>query len=422
MGSLRPSEQECRKEPTSPESGPLRAWRAVHRRGSRRLGCVVGRCSKVRGVRPAFLAEHHRNMLLDESGVDLEVVQARGYRTSKTKAELESLGFGRAQRNVPGLLIPIHGAAGGVVLYQHRPDEPRINKGKPVKYETPAGSAMALDVHPFCREQLSDLAVPLFVTEGIKKGDALVSQGLCVVALIGVWNWRGTNEHGGKTVLAEWEYVALNGRRVYVVFDSDIMEKQAVYAALRRLRELLRYRDADVRLIYLPGGAGASKQGVDDYLAAGHTTDDLLTHATDELKDPPRDDKPEHPYRTTPGGLIWDKPTQNGSVPTPLTNFMAKITADVSEDDGAEVKRHFQIEAHLGERYTRFDVPAARFAPMSWPTEHLGASAIVYPGFGTKDHARAAIQLLAEDVEERRIYTHTGWRLVGGTWVYLHGG
>jgi Domain of unknown function (DUF3854) len=50
---------------------------------------------------------------------------------------------------------------------------------------------MALDVHPFCRESLKDPGVPLFVTEGIKKSDALVSRGLCAVALIGVWNWRG---------------------------------------------------------------------------------------------------------------------------------------------------------------------------------------------------------------------------------------
>jgi hypothetical protein len=58
------------------------------------------------------------------------------------------------------------------------------------------------------------------------------------------------------------------------------------------------------RLIYLPAGEGAKKQGVDDYLAAGHTVDDLLSHATPELKNPPRDEVPEHPYRATPGGLV----------------------------------------------------------------------------------------------------------------------
>jgi len=185
-------------------------------------------------------------MLFEESGIGPRVVVKRGYRTVTSKAELERLGFGRSQRNVPALLMPIYSPVGEKVLYQSRPDEPRIGKrGKPIKYETPSGASMALDVHPFCRESLADPSVPLFVTEGIKKGDALVSRGLCAVALIGVWNWRGTNEYGGKMALPEWESVALNGRRVYIVFDSDVMEKREVYAALCRLKNFLESRGAD---------------------------------------------------------------------------------------------------------------------------------------------------------------------------------
>ncbi len=192
------------------------------------------------------LSPAHRRMLLEESGIGDRVAVKRGYRTVKSKAELERLGFGRSQRNVPALLMPIFGPTGEIALYQSRPDEPRIGKrGKPVKYETPSGASMALDVHPFCRERLVDPTVPLFITEGIKKGDALVSQGLCAVALIGVWNWRGTNECGGKTALPEWESVALNGRKVYIVFDSDVMEKREVYAALCRLKDFLERRGAD---------------------------------------------------------------------------------------------------------------------------------------------------------------------------------
>ncbi|MDP9475526.1 MAG: hypothetical protein M3R38_07515 [Actinomycetota bacterium] len=182
---------------------------------------------------------------------------------------------------------------------------------------------------------------------------------------------------------------------------------------------------AEVRIIYLPPGEGGRKCGADDFLAAGNTVADLLAHATSELREPARaedeDLVAEVPYRATTGGLVWDRPTQDGSAPVPLTNFNARIVADVAEDDGAEIKRSFKVEASLGERRVRFDVPAARFAPMAWPTDHLGASAIVYPGFSQKDHARAAIQLLSENIDERTIYTHTGWRLNEGVWVYLHG-
>jgi hypothetical protein len=362
-------------------------------------------------------------MLFEESSIGARVAVKRGYRTVTSKAELERLGFGRSQRNVPALLMPIYSPTGEIVLYQSRPNEPRIGKrGKPIKYETPTGASMALDVHPFCRESLADPGAPLFVTEGIKKGDALVSRGLCALALIGVWNWRGTNEHGGKTALAEWESVALNGRKVYLVFDSDVMEKREVYAALSRLKAFLERRGASVRLIYLPAGDGSLKQGVDDYLASGRTVDDLLENATPELKWPPDEDGDALPYRVVSTGLVWDKPTQNGSVPTPLTNFTASITADVAEDDGAEVRRYFKIEADLNGRRIVFHVPSGQFAGMGWTTEHLGAGAIVYPGFGIKDHARAAVQMLSGEITARHVYSHTGWRKVGGRWLYLHAG
>ena len=123
---------------------------------------------------------------------------------------------------------------------------------------------------------------------------------------------------------------------------------------------------ADVRVIYLPPGEGGRKQGVDDFLAAENSIADLLGFATTDLREPPQDEDVDFislvPYRATPGGLIWDKPTQNGSVPTPLTNFTARIVADVSEDDGSEVKRSFEIEATLGSRTDRFSVTAATFA------------------------------------------------------------
>src|SRR3954447_2267352 len=101
-----------------------------------------------------YLSEHHKKMLVEESGILEEVIEARGYRTIEKKVELESLGFSKPQRNVPGLLIPAYSPNGEIATYQYRPDEPRIKDGKPVKYETPSGSHMVLDVHPFAREML----------------------------------------------------------------------------------------------------------------------------------------------------------------------------------------------------------------------------------------------------------------------------
>ncbi len=372
---------------------------------------------------PDPLSQAHRTVLEVGSAISPAVIAARGYRTVTVRAELHRLGFSEAQLRVPSLLIPVWSPAGDIGLYQARPDAPRILRGKAVKYETPSGSRMALDVPPTVRHLIGDPAKPLFVTEGIKKGDALASQGCCAVALLGVWNWRGTNEHGGKTALPEWEMIALNGRTVYILFDSDVMLNPQVYGALLRLKAFLENRGARVLVIYLLPGDGGTKVGVDDFFASGHTLQDLLVLATAEVRLPPVPDglrESEHPYRSTETGLVWLKPTGGGTDEVRLTNFGAAIVADVAEDDGAEVRRSFEIEARLRGRVRKFTVPAPTFAAMNWPAEHLGAGAVVYPGFGTKDHARVALQLTSGDIPERPIYTHTGWRKTPDGWVYLH--
>ena len=186
----------------------------------------------------------HRETLAVGSGIAPEVIEGRGYRTVERKVELKDLGFAQSQQNVPALLIPVLGVDGGVVGYQARPDQPRIKDGKALKYETIAGMRMRLDVHPAARSMIGDPNIPLFITEGIKKADALVSRGACAIALLGVWNFRGTNDLGGKTALADWEHIALNDRRVYIVFDSDVMTNPAVHAALSRLGGFLKNRGA----------------------------------------------------------------------------------------------------------------------------------------------------------------------------------
>jgi hypothetical protein len=116
--------------------------------------------------------------------------------------------------------------------------------------------------------------VPLWITEGQKKADALASHGAVALCLLGVWNFKGKNPLGGTTLLADWDYVAVNGREVRLVFDSDVVSLPGVRKALERLTEHLSRKGAAVRMVYLPPVAG-KKVGVDDFLVAGHTLQDL---------------------------------------------------------------------------------------------------------------------------------------------------
>ncbi len=95
----------------------------------------------------------------------------------------------------PGLYIPLYGPNGQVASCQYRPDSPRTNdQGKPRKYEACSGRPSVLDVHPLNYAKLADPTVPLWITERVKKGDALTTAGQCAISLCGVYNWR--SRHG----------------------------------------------------------------------------------------------------------------------------------------------------------------------------------------------------------------------------------
>src|SRR5262249_35126706 len=116
--------------------------------------------------------------------------------------------------------------------------------------------------------------------------------------------------------------------------------------------------------------------------------------------------------------------TKEGPVPVALCNFTARIVEDVVHDDGAEQARRLAVRGTLadGSPLPRAEVPAADFAGMAWVVPAWGTRAVVYAGMGTKDHLRAALQLLSGDVPRRTVFRHTGWRKVEDAWVYLHAG
>lgn len=231
------------------------------------------------------LSATHLKMLRDGSGISDQVIEARGYRTITDEKELIPFGFSTVQRRTPGLLIPSYSPDGANGFYSYRPDFARVitNKRKRnadgsfkqrvVKYETPSGSALRIDCPLVCRQQMKDNKIPLWITEGAKKADALASHGLCAISLSGVYGYKGKNEFGGVTLLADWDYIALNVRDVRIAFDSDVMVNPSVRQALGRLTEHLQRKGAHVSAVYLPGGL-ESKVGVDDYLRT-HTVEEL---------------------------------------------------------------------------------------------------------------------------------------------------
>src|ERR687898_148933 len=216
------------------------------------------------------LSDAHRRMLYDESGIDPGVAAERGYCTARGRAEVPDTFKGYQRRR--GLVVPMYSPDGKTTGYQLRPDRPR--KGGP-KYETPGGISPVVDVHPRMLEEVRHGGGPLLITEGAKTGDAATSRGIPTAVLAGVWMWCVPKVKPYQLKPC-FDYIRLEGREVFVAFDSDCMSKAGVQDALAALVAALRDRGAVVKVVYLPDAADGSKQGVDDYLAAGGTVRELL--------------------------------------------------------------------------------------------------------------------------------------------------
>jgi hypothetical protein len=225
------------------------------------------------------LSDSHRRTLEVGSAISPEVTDARGVRTISRPGELPECFNDRQRRRAPGWLANLY-RPNGKRSQVFRPD--RTPPEKPGwKYEQipkAHGGGNVLDIHPFCRQWIHDRSVPVLFAEGTKKGDSLISalreSGVkaVVVSIIGCWNWV----HNGGQPIPDLADIPLEGRRVVVVPDSDVLTKWQVQLAFQRLAEYLRdERAAEVSMTFLNDLADGSKCGADDFFATGGTLAEL---------------------------------------------------------------------------------------------------------------------------------------------------
>ena len=240
----------------------------------------------------AELSSTHLDTLITGT-VSPSVVFARGYvslergndaHAALLRAERFPKAHAETLRSHGGLLIPVYNPVGERVSAHYRPDEPYVGSdGKGRKYLMPFNVGTVLDVHPSNVDAIKDVKVPLYITEGVKKGDSLVSHGLCAVSLSGVWNWKREG-----AAHPDWENIPVKGRRVVFVFDADATENPDVARAQKACAVWMRdTKRADVLIAILPGEVdGVACKGVDDHFAAGFTGEDLEACLTKDIPDP----------------------------------------------------------------------------------------------------------------------------------------
>ena len=123
------------------------------------------------------------------------------------------------------------------------------------------------------------------------------------------------------------------------------------------------------------------------------------------------------------GGCIVQKTADGAKA---LCDFTVIPRMELIRDDGVTQSLHFVLDGWnaSGQKLKRVTVSAGDLDGMNWVTGQWGFAANLAPGSTTKGKVAWAIkkvgQMTAKQVTE---YSHTGWRKIGGKYVYLyHGG
>jgi hypothetical protein len=375
---------------------------------------------------------------LEKSWITREIADAAMLRRVDTSEGREIIGQ-KGKRDCAGLLFSNYfpGEA-HPHSYRIRRDNPewteKDGKVKPVaKYLGAPGSANRLYIPPgVTAEQLANVQIPIVIVEGEKKALALwelawhkaTEPRFIPIAIPGAWSWRGTvgkaaGPNGDridvKGPINDLNRIPWAGRRVYVVFDTNVHTNDSVKSARKGISRELATRSADVKLVSLPEDCGVN--GIDDLLALWGSARvlDLFDAAASgshlHIVLPPQfQSRSDGMFRVTTRGEQLSQ--------VQLTTFRAAIITNTQLDDGVETRREFEIEAEILGRKSVFTIPASDFASMNWAVERLGSGAIIFPN--QREYARTAIQSLSLAAAEKCIYTHTGWRNVDGRWLYLH--
>lgn len=220
------------------------------------------------------LFEAHKSTLSLKYGLPQELIQAwesQELLRSLLPGEVREY-LGREDVDSTGLLFryPGNGAA------NIRLDTPPVKNGKPQKYLRRAGEPNFLFNPGVDLAQAQEV----WITEGEAKALCGFARGLPIVGLSGVYNWRTQGEEvellaegeklkDDEALLPELAQVNWSGKKVSLLYDSDITPGHRAYPAYERLAEqLYRLGSEGVRILSLPSVDQGQKTGLDEFILA----------------------------------------------------------------------------------------------------------------------------------------------------------
>ena len=181
--------------------------------------------------------------------------------------------LGRMDIDSSGFLLRYPGNGAATIRF----DNPPLSKeGKPQKYLHRKGEPNYLYNPGVDLTQAEEL----WIVEGELKALCGYAQSLPIVGLSGIWNWRtlspeaellaeGEKLKDEEALLPELAQASWEGKRINLLYDSDIIPGHKSYDAFPRLAEqLYRLGAEEVRILSLPSVAQGQKTGLDEFILA----------------------------------------------------------------------------------------------------------------------------------------------------------
>jgi hypothetical protein len=222
------------------------------------------------------LSEVHKINLSSKYGIEPShpsvrtLIETGSLRSLSQQEVRDHLGRGDVDSTGILLVYPSNGAS------TIRLDNPPSSNGRLQKYLRRSGESNALFNPGVDLKNIHEI----WITEGELKALKGFLEGLPTIALSGVYNWRTSGEQADlladgeklkddEALLPELAKVNWNGKKVTLLYDSDITPGHEAYDAFPRLAEqLYRLGAEEVRILSLPPVAQGQKTGLDEFILA----------------------------------------------------------------------------------------------------------------------------------------------------------
>lgn len=250
----------------------------------------------------------------------------------------------------------------------------------------------------------------VFVTEGEIDCLSILEIGFKALAL-------GSTSNKTK-LIKMYKSGQLAGTTFVLVLDNDEAGRKTAAELVKEI-QALDYGEMVLGNSKDPNEALTTERGA--FALRLKTAEELAAEQLEAAEDISARFKNEYSVKTD--GSFWRVyPYKDGYKEQYLGDFWLKGIGVITKDDGIEQAQYIQLQPiRKGEPLPVKEISYKKFSS-SGLFEELDFSLRPAVGRSIVQYYQDSVRMQFENMEKKTVYTHTGWRKVGGRWLYLHCG